>query len=289
MITRKYGLPYRGSKSCCADKILDMLPPATHFYDLFCGGCAMSQAAAKRYEVVHANDINASPILVFNRAVRGRYANECRWIDREEWKSLNSDPFIELCWSFDGIGKYYRYSKSTELFKQGMHEALYYDDWRILANLGIRYADIGNMLSERRKRLYRALQSQNGRVVSCTSPRLETAEYLEAVNGLTGVDISNIIFTQGSFENVMIEPDSVVFCDIPYRYSADYGNVAFDYSRFYSWCMKQDNVYITEFEMPAGFVEIGEVHQLRPAKGNWPAQKERLYTTLKKIKNHQNN
>ena len=34
----KYGIPYTGSKNSIAEKIISVLPPAEHFYDLFGGG-----------------------------------------------------------------------------------------------------------------------------------------------------------------------------------------------------------------------------------------------------------
>ena len=34
----RYGLPYKGSKNSIAEKIVDYLPEAQNFYDLFAGG-----------------------------------------------------------------------------------------------------------------------------------------------------------------------------------------------------------------------------------------------------------
>lgn len=34
----RYGLPYKGSKNSIAEWIVDELPPAETFVDLFCGG-----------------------------------------------------------------------------------------------------------------------------------------------------------------------------------------------------------------------------------------------------------
>lgn len=44
-MAKSYGIPMQGSKSRIADKIIDLLPSATHVYDLFGGGCALSHAA----------------------------------------------------------------------------------------------------------------------------------------------------------------------------------------------------------------------------------------------------
>ena len=37
----KYGILYQGSKNKIAEKIINLLPPADNFYDLFAGGCAI--------------------------------------------------------------------------------------------------------------------------------------------------------------------------------------------------------------------------------------------------------
>lgn len=54
-----YGLPYKGSKSRIAPWVIDNLPPAETFVDLFAGGCAMTYAAmlSGNYTNFIANDI----------------------------------------------------------------------------------------------------------------------------------------------------------------------------------------------------------------------------------------
>ena len=41
----RYGLPYKGSKNSISEKIVDYLPEAENFYDLFAGGCAITHCA----------------------------------------------------------------------------------------------------------------------------------------------------------------------------------------------------------------------------------------------------
>ena len=43
-----YGLPYKGSKAKIADRILNLMPSAGTFYDLFAGGMAVTHAAMLR-------------------------------------------------------------------------------------------------------------------------------------------------------------------------------------------------------------------------------------------------
>ena len=53
-----YGLPYMGSKNKIARDIVEQLPSAEYFVDLFCGGCAVTHAAilSGKYKKFIIND-----------------------------------------------------------------------------------------------------------------------------------------------------------------------------------------------------------------------------------------
>lgn len=74
----KYGLPYKGSKNKLAERILSILPNKEHFFDLFCGGCAVSHAVLlrRKFKTVHINDINWMCPELFVAALEGKYVNE---------------------------------------------------------------------------------------------------------------------------------------------------------------------------------------------------------------------
>jgi site-specific DNA-adenine methylase len=57
---KKYGIPYMGSKSRIADKIINVLPAEDTFVDLFAGGCAMTHCAMEccKYNNFIINDIS---------------------------------------------------------------------------------------------------------------------------------------------------------------------------------------------------------------------------------------
>lgn len=59
----------------------------------------------------------------------------------------------------------------------------------------------------------------------------------------------------GSYEEVPLEPNSIVYCDIPYKNSTKYTtSKGFDYDKFYDWCIEKHNeghrVFISEYWMP---------------------------------------
>lgn len=126
-MARKYGLPYQGSKSKLAERIVALLPPATHLYDVFAGGCAVTHAAllSGKFKEVHANDITDS-VTLFEDALNGKYENESRWISREDFFRLkDSDPYVRIVWSFGNNQQDYLYSKEIEPYKKAVHEMLY--------------------------------------------------------------------------------------------------------------------------------------------------------------------
>ena len=97
-----YGLPYMGSKNALATKIVELLPRATHLYDLFCGGSAVTHAAmlSGKWQVFHNNDLNSGIVKLFSDAVAGKYHNEQRWIDRETFAAnCDKDAYIDSVWS----------------------------------------------------------------------------------------------------------------------------------------------------------------------------------------------
>ena len=56
-----------------------------------------------------------------------------------------------------------------------------------------------------------------------------------------------------SYEKVQIEPNSIVYCDIPYKGTDGYGDEkdSFDHAAFYDWCERQTNLtLISEYSMP---------------------------------------
>ena len=136
----RYGLPYMGSKNQIARQIVEFLPPAKHFYDLFCGGCAASHAAilSGKYETVTINDISGDMPKFFLDAMAGKFRDETRWISREEfYRMKDSDAYIRCVWSFGNNGKDYLYSEEIEPWKKALHYARVFRDTSLLEEFGI--------------------------------------------------------------------------------------------------------------------------------------------------------
>lgn len=122
-------MPYQGGKSKLADWIIDLFPSATHFYDLFCGGCSVTHAAllSGKFEHVHTNDITDS-VELFEDALNGnldKYEPE-RFRTREDFfAEKDTNPFVRITYSFGYDQRSYLYSKEIESYKKAVHEMLY--------------------------------------------------------------------------------------------------------------------------------------------------------------------
>jgi len=257
----RYGIPYVGSKNKIAEKIIDKLPPAKHFYDLFGGGGAMTHCAllSGKYEFVHYNELNPLVFKAFKMALNGEFKNENRWISREDFERLkDSDPYVACCYSFGNDSKTYAYNKEREKFKKAVHYSIFFDDDSLLKE----YIDLKNFKysssnpSERRLELQRYMKTNLIESLEILErleslERLERLQSLESINNRGRVLVSNL-----SYENVSIESESVIYCDPPYLKVTKkkiYNNSDFNHNSFYDWARKQNNIFISEYTMPNDF------------------------------------
>ena len=134
-----YGLPYKGSKNKLATRIVDLLPRKKHFYDLFCGGCAVTHAAmlSHKWDDFTINDLNWQCPTLFVDALNGKYKDDTRWISREDFFRLkDTDPYVAFVWSFGNNLRDYIYSREIEPLKKAIHYALYFGDYSFAKELG---------------------------------------------------------------------------------------------------------------------------------------------------------
>ena len=135
----RYGVPYQGSKNKIAEWVIDNLPEDEILVDLFAGGCAVTHAAllSGKWDRIVANDIGDAPEL-FCDAIDGKYADEKRWISREDFQNLkDADAYVSLCWSFGNNRSGYLYAQEVEPWKKALHYARVFGDNSLLLEMGI--------------------------------------------------------------------------------------------------------------------------------------------------------
>lgn len=280
----RYGVCYKGSKNGIAEWVYSHFPKATNFYDLFAGGCAITQIALMKsqYQNYFCNDIDGDGISLFLDAIHGKFQNETRWISREDFFKLkDKEPYVRYCWSFGNNGRDYLYSKEIEPYKKAVHFAVVFLDLSLISkcfpeadfNFLKTYKDIYSrkIYLQRYLKKYSIakdtiFQSQVDKMDILQnldrlerlnnlynlmnadigrSINIERQQQLEALNRLQSLQSLHISFL--SYEKVKIEKDSIVFCDIPYSDTNAYGaknKNTFDHNSFYSWCKKQTELVL---------------------------------------------
>lgn len=234
----RLGVPYKGSKNKIASWIIEQLPAAEYFVDLFAGGCSVTHAAllSGKYKRIIANDISAAPQL-FAEAIRGDFAGFSFVPDREEFHALKGeDEAVALLYSFGNNGKDYLWGGAFESLKQNAEKML-----------------SAPSMHERRmfyKKFIKCLTDYEGKLDS----NLEGAQRLERLQALERLQVLNL-----SYDLVIIPNDSVVYCDIPYINTNSGRYNGFDHERFYKWLNSVDfPVYVSEYTCPPGCVSIAE-------------------------------
>ena len=270
-----YGLPYKGSKNKLAPKIFELFPQKKNFYDLFCGGCAMTHYGMlhNKFEKFIINDLNPMCPTLFVDAVNGKFKNETRWISREDFLNSN-DPYVKYCWSFGNNLKGYLYSEEIEPYKKACHYAIVFDDFSLIKELcpevyGVTKEALNGIKNIKKRRLafgpsvikelkrlgdwdlvqnnplYKSAHWRSGKLDGKNND-LQSLESLESLERLESLEQFST-----DYQNVEIYKDSVIYCDIPYEGTEGYNGIDFDFERFYSWCEKQtEPVFISSYKMP---------------------------------------
>ena len=304
-----YGLPYKGSKNLLATKIMERIPSAPVFVDLFCGGCAIAHAAllSGRFGKVIINDIEGDVSRLFVDAVNGRFKSETRWVSREDFFRLREiDPYVRYCWSFGNNGRDYLYSKEIEPYKRAIHYAVFFGDFTELRRLCPLVADavetalegiesrkerrvlIGKAIVARLKAvatpedlkgnpLYGQIKLKGGGVVRLQRLQsLESLQRLQSLESLQRLERLNL-----DYRDVPLPEDCVVYCDPPYANTGQYGIEIsrFDSEAFWAWARDcKRPLFISEYNAPDDFVPIAEfAHRARASRNKNNAVTERLF------------
>ena len=251
-----YGIPYMGSKNTIAHIIIDMLPSADNFYDLFCGGCSITHCAmlSKKWKNIIFNDIDKDMPQLFLDSIRGKYKKEKRWISKEDFeKEKDKSAYIRCVWSFGNKGTNYLYGKEIEPYKKAYWYAIMFDDFSLFWDLGINIPHIkAKTYKEKRLKVHQwivkqtKIKTQYGRDQALERlERLQSLQSLEALERLQSLQM----FTK-SYDEVPIKENSIVYCDIPYENTAEYVNDGFNHKKFYDWAYNQKElVVISSYEV----------------------------------------
>ena len=288
---KKYGIPYMGSKQKIIPEISKYFPNADHFYDLFGGGFSVShymlEHRSKSYKSFHYNEIRKGLVDLIKDSISGKYNYDIfkpEWITRERFMNeKESNAYIKICWSFGNSGKDYLFGKDIENKKRSMHQAVIFNEFDDFFINTFGFDKWPNSLTITGKRLY--LRNLITKIKRNDLQRLEQLERLEQLQRLE--QLERLDLTSLDYRKVKIKPNSIIYCDIPYKGTVDYGNT-FNHDDFYNWASAQDNpVFISEYNIDDKRLhllkEIKHRSKLSSQKNN-SAVIEKLYGNEKAFK-----
>ena len=258
---KQFGVPYMGSKNQIVKKLIEQLPSAKYFIDLFAGGCSMTHGAilSKKYNHFIVNDISDAPSL-FLDAINGKFKNETRWISRDDFFALkDKEPYVRYIWSFGNNGKAYMYSKEIEPYKKAFWEFAVFKNAEPLKEFGFNVDEFLDLPTSYKRRIafrqhlakipfvdkkgshfyYKSseLKKYKGFDSNTTLEQLESLQSLERLKHLQSLErlerlqslekqesFKSLEIHQGCYKKVELpEPsECVIYCDPPYIDSEGY-------------------------------------------------------------------
>ena len=257
----RLGVPTKGSKNAIAKWVVEQLPSAESFVDIFCGGCSITHAAllSGKYKSFIINDIDERMPQFFIDSIYGKYTtqNQTEWISREDFFRRIDEPYISCCWSFGNDGVTY-----IGLF----------------ANFGIDVPTFDGIEGafERYRKYKMFFRDKMNTLTSLESlSRLKNIERIQSLQSLQSLQ-SFVL----DYQEVEIPDDAIIYADPPYANTKCGRYSGFDYKRFYEWADEQQNIFISEYWMPDNFIPYSYVDKvvLSAAKTNSIYAREMIYT-----------
>ena len=288
----KYGLPYQGSKDKIAEQLIKCFPKSDNFYDLFGGGFSITHCMLNNryddYKQFHFNEIRSGICDLIKNAIAGKYNYNIfkpKFIDREEFiKNKEKCAYTKILWSFGNNGKDYLFAEEIESYKKSLHNAVVFNEFDSNAKtiLGIDSFFENQSIKERRLFVRRKVFSDNkikdNNISRGDLQQLEQLERLERLHQLERLE--RLYFTSTSYENIKIKENSVIYCDIPYKGTSDYGFI-FNHKKFFDWANNlKEPVFISEYNIDDNrFKKVFEIDKraLISANGSGDIKKERVY------------
>lgn len=264
-----FGIPYMGNKADIVESLALNFPAAENFYDLFGGGFSVTHYMltnkAHKYKYFHYNEIVPSTVELVKKAINGDFNYDKfkpEWISREDFFKRIDDPYVRIIWSFGNNQKNYMFNEDIEKYKKSLHMAVVFNEFDSISKKVLGFDKWPKQVdSIFKKRIYcrqkvRHDSKQKGRGQLQQLQRLQRLQRLEQLERLQQLEqleqlqqLERLTITSLDYRDVIIKPNSVVYCDIPYKGTAGYlGN--FNHKEFYDWAATRDfPVYISEYNI----------------------------------------
>jgi len=156
---------------------------------------------------------------------------------------------VRVVWSFGNNGEDYLFGKGFEQDKKSIHMAVVFNQFDDFSKevFGMEKFKDGFGINEKRlflrSRIKLLGRDRPDILHLLRIQQLEQLQQLERIQQL-----EQLQFYSGSYEQVKIKENSIIYCDIPYKGTADYGG--FNHSKFFDWAAEQSSpLFISEYNI----------------------------------------
>ncbi|UCF50267.1 MAG: DNA adenine methylase [Thermoplasmatales archaeon] len=246
-----------GSKSKIVKEMIKVFPKADNFYDLFGGGFSVTHAMivhrSKHYKSFHYNEIRKGACELIKDAIAGKYNYDVfkpNFVTRSEFQVEKERSFYhKIIWSFGNSGKNYLFGKDIEKQKESLHNAVVFDQFDDWAKKFFGFETFGKLKDIKERRLYCKNKIKYNKSKRMDLEQLERLEQLQQLQQLQQLEQLN--FYNKSYIDVPIKDNSIIYCDPPYKGTADYdGNNRFNHAEFLDWVHENKSpVFISEYNI----------------------------------------
>ena len=190
-----------------------------------------------------------------------------------------------MCFSYSNDGRTYAFSQINEFYQKALFYAVMFAEIKPIENiLRLDFSDVltqsttGGRMSAIRKVLWESTLPEELQQTFSHPQILQRLNRLYRLSALRGKRIE--IFNS-DYRAINIQPNSIIYCDIPYLNTQKYTN-GIDHRKFSVWCRRQvAPVYVSSYEINApGFEVVAEIEKrvlmdVRRSKNQF--KMERLY------------
>lgn len=269
----------RKSAGMIYQTIANLNPKNKVLVDLFCGGLGISEVFAKNGWQVKANDKNKHVVALAKQAIQGLDESKClEFVYRAKFFDVIQNPskypdwyvgFVQCIWSFGNSQKTYMFGKTTEPYKKAGHELVVNKNptliKQIIPNLPQKYIDgIVKQKDWHTARL--ALKKVVSKLfLSKEKAQVEPLQHLQNTESLQRLEqLEQLELTSLDYQDVVIPAGAVIYCDPPYKGTAEYKEDGFDHNKFWAWVRDKaqtHKIYISEYQAPDDFKKVLEFAQ----------------------------
>lgn len=282
-------VPYMGSKRKTASKFYQIIKAysgdANTIVDLFCGGFAISEIFVSNGWKVISNDLNKYVVALLEQTiVKGLEENIItEFITREKFFDVIKNPnkyddwyvgYVMCIWSFGNKQTGYLFGKEVEPIKYAGHKLVIDKDPTLIKNhfpkFPQKYIDgIIKQIDWHKRRIALVKVSKAMQNRSFELQQLQQLELLQQLQRLQQLE-QKIEFNSKSYDEVEIPEESVIYCDPPYKGTAEYSEGGFNHEKFWEWVRlkaKKHKIFVSEYTAPRDFEPIWEFSQKSSFQG----------------------